>query len=112
MDTAKEPSARMATSTGVETAVLTKSSRRCCLCYYLDRDYEEKLGQIAHLDHDRTNSSEDNLAFLCLEHHTVYDSHTSQHKNYTVTEVKEARRALYAEVERGARTAVEWILAV
>jgi hypothetical protein len=40
----------------------------------------EKLGQIAHLDKDPSNAAEDNLAFMCLTHHALYDSKTSQHK--------------------------------
>src|SRR5437016_5360849 len=81
-----------------ETAVLAKSARRCCLCFHLRHDFNEKLGQIAHLDHDPSNSSEDNLAFLCMEHHSLYDSRTSQHKNYTINEAKIGRDKLYAEV--------------
>jgi hypothetical protein len=55
-----------------------------------------KKGQIAHLDRRRANSIPENLAFLCLEHHSDYDSTTSQHKNFTIAEVKAARAALYA----------------
>jgi len=82
----------------IEACVLAQSARRCCLCFRLDGDLTEKLGQIAHLDHDPANCSEDNLAWLCLEHHTLYDSTTSQHKNYTIAEVKDARAKLYAAV--------------
>src|ERR1017187_8108433 len=31
---------------------------------------------------DRTNRAEDNLAWMCLPHHSLFDSKTSQHKNY------------------------------
>ena len=58
-----------------------------------------KKGQIAHLDHDSSNADSDNLAFLCMEHHSLYDSSTSQHKNYTETEAKHARAMLYAAIE-------------
>jgi len=78
----------------IETRVLTQSARRCCLCFYIDQDLSEKEGQIAHLDQDPANGSEDNLAFLCLKHHSRYDSKTSQHKNYTIHEVKAHRAAL------------------
>jgi hypothetical protein len=64
----------------IENRVLTRSARRCCLCFWLDRDFSEQDSQIAHLDQDPQNGSEDNLAFLCLTHHSVYDSRTSQHK--------------------------------
>jgi hypothetical protein len=81
--------------------VLDQSRRRCALCFYLEGDLSQKLGQIAHLDDDRTNSAEDNLAFLCLKHHSEYDTETSQHKGYTMLETKEARRQLYNTIEEG-----------
>lgn len=86
---------------GVETSVLAKSARRCALYFHLDGDLKEKLGQIAHLDGNRGNSAEENLAFMCLEHHTLFDSRTSQHRNYTVSEVKQARNKLYDLVGLG-----------
>jgi len=82
----------------VETAVLLKSARRCALCFHLDGDLNEKNGQIAHLDKNPSNSTEDNLAFVCLNHHTLFDSRTSQHKNYTAHEVKAARANLYEAI--------------
>lgn len=78
----------------IEADVLEKSGRRCCLCYVLDRDYEEKGGQIAHLDGNRNNNAITNLAFLCLPHHNVFDSTTSQSKNYSTAEVKRYRKSL------------------
>src|SRR5437879_2042703 len=82
----------------VEACVLSKSARRCCMCFHLRKDLDEKLGQIAHLDHDPANECEENLAYLCMDHHSLYDSRTSQHKNYTITEVKDARAKLYKEI--------------
>jgi hypothetical protein len=67
----------------------------------LNGDLAEKHGQIAHLDQRRGNAVEDNLAFLCLFHHSIYDSKTSQHKNYTLTEVKAARNSLYSAIQMG-----------
>ena len=96
----KKP-ARKKTLPEVETAVLAQSARRCTLCFHLKGDLAEKLGQIAHLDDDRSNRAEDNLAWMCLEHHTLYDSKTKQHKNYTIHEVKAARSKLYALVAEG-----------
>lgn len=78
----------------VETSVLTKSRRRCCLCVHVDGDWNAKLGQIAHLDQDPSNNAVDNLAFLCLKHHSTYDSKASQHKNFTEAEVKHWRDEL------------------
>ena len=82
-------------------AVLDRSRRRCTLCFHLDGDIREKHGQIAHLDQEPSNFAEDNLAFICLAHHSLYDSRTSQHKNYTVSEVKAARERLYTLIESG-----------
>src|SRR5215469_10340830 len=97
---AKQPP-RRPISPEVEEQVLTKSRRRCALCFQLKGDTQEKKGQIAQLDHRRSDAIEDNLAFLCLDHHSEYDSTTSQHKNYTIGEVKQARRALYRWVDKG-----------
>ena len=81
-----------------ETEILIRSRRRCALCYGLKGDFNEKIGQIAHIDKNRTNDSLDNLAWLCFEHHSLYDSSTSQHKNYQPTEVKRYRDNLYAAI--------------
>lgn len=82
-------------SDSTQTDVLVQSRRRCCLCFGLDRDEGIKKGQIAHLDGDRTNNSNENLAFLCLEHHDEFDSTTSQSKGLLVSEVKKYREELY-----------------
>jgi len=79
----------------VEASILLRSKRRCCLCVYLSSDSSQKRGQIAHLDGNPANNNEDNLAFLCLEHHDQYDSRTSVSKGLTIGEVKRHRRALY-----------------
>lgn len=79
----------------VQTKILLLSKRRCCICYGLQRDTRIRSGQIAHLDQDNRNSDEDNLAFLCLEHHDQYDSRTSQSKGLRIDEVKSFRDALY-----------------
>ena len=84
----------------IETEVLTKSRRRCCICFGINNDLDEKIGQIGHLDENRENNKFENLAWLCLVHHSLYDSTTSQHKNYTIQEVKEYRAKLYAELEQ------------
>ena len=47
----------------VELVVLTRSKRRCCLCFELNADSSEKPGQIAHLDRKPSNNSESNLAY-------------------------------------------------
>jgi hypothetical protein len=85
-----------------ETEVLVRSRRRCALCYGLKGDFSEKIGQIAHIDQNRSNDSLDNLAWLCFEHHSLYDSSTSQHKNYQATEIKRHRDSLYAAIATSA----------
>jgi hypothetical protein len=83
-----------------ERAVLIKSRRRCCLCFWLEGIDKVQQGQIAHLDHDRTNNNEDNLCFLCTkEHHDDYDSRRSQSKGLKKGEVKYYRNELYKEME-------------
>jgi hypothetical protein len=52
------------------------------------------------LDRDPSNNAQDNLAFLCLEHHTTYDSIASQHKNFTEAEVKHWREELYLRLAK------------
>jgi hypothetical protein len=84
----------------VEKSILTKSARRCALCYGMKGDLDEKRGQIAHIDGDRSNNASRNLAFMCLEHHSEFDSRTSQHKNYTAGEVRGYLRMLYRAVDR------------
>jgi hypothetical protein len=103
MTQTKDP--RRRTPSEIELSVLELSRRRCALCFHLNEDLREKHGQIAHLDDDRTNYAEDNLAFLCMEHHSLYDSTTSQHKNYTIHEVKKARTVLYDAIIRGRHVA-------
>lgn len=78
-----------------QAKVLTESRRRCCICYVLNNDDTEKLGQIAHLDKNPANNAISNLAFLCFEHHDRYDGSTSQSKNYTKQEVIIYRERLY-----------------
>lgn len=74
--------------------VLVTARRRCCICFGLSNDAEEKKGQVAHLDRDASNNSRDNLVFLCFDHHDQYDSRTSQSKGLTVDEVSRYRAQL------------------
>src|SRR4051794_39747250 len=81
--------------------VCNKSRRRCCLCFaYHFKNEPETFGQIAHLDRNRANNDELNLAYLCIPHHSAYDSNTSQHRNFSIGEVKQARSELYGYVEK------------
>ncbi|MBP2232629.1 hypothetical protein J2847_005960 [Azospirillum agricola] len=89
---------RKAIPARTQSEVLVKSRRRCCICYGLNRDTSLKAGQIAHLDQKNSNSSLENLCYLCLEHHDEYDSTTRQRKNLTIDEVKYFRKELYEHV--------------
>jgi hypothetical protein len=95
---------RKAISDAVQTNILLKSRRRCCICFWLQGLDEIKKGQIAHLDQDHENADEDNLAFMCLEHHDDYDSKTSVSKGLRENEVRRWRDELYREMEYRFRT--------
>lgn len=83
----------------VETEILVRSRRRCALCFGLRGDLEEKRGQMAHVDRNPTNSAVENLCYLCLEHHDLYDSGHSQSKGFTPAELRHYREALYTHIE-------------
>jgi hypothetical protein len=82
----------------IQTCILFESRRRCALCFHLREDLAVTPGQIAHLDRNPANYAEDNLAFLCLEHHDEYDSRTSQRKGFTIDEAKAARADLHQAI--------------
>ena len=82
-----------------QTSILLRSRRRCCLCFWLKGEDEVKKGQFAHLDGDHENSAEENLAFLCFEHHDEYDSTTRLSKGLREKEVKRWRDELYREMQ-------------
>ncbi len=86
--------ARKRLSPKLETAVLTLSRRRCCLCVFLDHRDEKRPGQIAHLNRVRSDNKFGSLAWLCLDHHDEYDSRTSQSKGLTEGEVRHYRDKL------------------
>ncbi len=85
---------RIAIPEATVTQVIMRSRRRCCVCFGLHRDGDLKKGQIAHIDRTNTNNREDNLAYLCLEHHDAYDSKNSQSKGFTPLELKAYRTEL------------------
>jgi hypothetical protein len=95
---------RKAVSDATQAKVLLKSRRRCCLCFWLNGEDEVKKGQLAHLDGDNENATEDNLAFLCLEHHDEYDSIPRLSKGLREQEVRKWREELYKEMEYRFRT--------
>ena len=79
---------RKAVSEKIQAGILCKCRRRCALCFGLDNDFSEKKGQIAHIDRDNTNNNEENLVFLCLDHHNLYDSKFKQTKKLTKKNLK------------------------
>lgn len=81
-----------------QAKVLLQARRRCCICFGLNRDTSIRQGQIAHLDGNASNNTEDNLAFLCFDHHGQYDSSTRQSKNFTLLEVKHFRAELHTTI--------------
>lgn len=85
---------RKTLSEKMQADVLTRSLRRCCVCYGLNRDLEIKKGQIAHIDHNRENNTPNNLIFLCLDHHDEYDSPNSQSKGLRKKEIESYRLEL------------------
>jgi hypothetical protein len=98
--------ARVPIDPSVQANVLTKSRRRCCICFGLNRDYGLKQGQIAHIDRDSSNAKEENLAFMCLEHHDWYDSTTSQSKGPQPAEAKHYRNELYSAMAAAMATRI------
>lgn len=88
------PKNRTTVDKSVMQDVLLKSRRRCCLCYAagIDRPVD---GQIAHITADRSDSSEDNLVFLCLDHHRQFDS--SGKRAESADDLKHKREKLYAD---------------
>jgi len=83
--------ARKSIPEDTQKAILLKSRRRCCLCFWLDGRDEVLKGQFAHLDGDPENNAEDNLSFLCLEHHDEYDGRTRIAKGLRESEVRHWR---------------------
>lgn len=91
----KKPSrSRKKITPAIETRVLARSKYRCCLCHFLDYDSDIKEGQVAHIDHDRTNNNYENLVFLCTFHHPKSESRNHQTKSITPEIVKLARNDL------------------
>lgn len=91
--------ARNSIPDAVQNELFFASMRICALCFGLKNDATEKRGQIAHLNRDNTQTRLDDLVWLCMDHHDLYDSITRQTKNYTVSEVRNYRSKLYAHVK-------------
>ncbi len=94
----RQSSKRATISKAIVKQVLVASRRRCCLCYFLNNRKTEQKGQIAHVNHDPSNSVFSNLVYLCLNHHDDFDSRNRQSKVYTSGEVTEYRNLLYKKL--------------
>lgn len=104
--------ARKAIPEATQASVLQKSRRRCCLCFGLKGEDEVRSGQLAHLDGDNENAAEDNLVFLCLDHHDEYDSAPRLSKGLREREVKNLRDELYKVMDYRFRTVTSGPLAI
>lgn len=94
--------ARKAWPKDVEAKILTESRRVCAFCHYFKNDNRPKMrGQIAHVDRDPGNVELENGAYLCKEHHDVYDAVSKQSKRLIPAELKEARDDLHAFFKSG-----------
>ena len=91
----KAPAKRSRISEEVEQQIIRQSKRRCCLCFGLNGDEREKSGQLAHINRDPANSDEQNLAYLCLEHHSAYDTTSSQTRRFKPDELRHYKTHLY-----------------
>lgn len=91
--------ARKSIPDATQNSILTKSRRRCCLCFWLEGKDEVQKGQIAHLDQNSANPREENLVFLCFDHHDEFDGTPRIAKGLRVDEVRHWRDELYRELE-------------
>ena len=59
------------------------------------RLHGSRRGGISTSDRDPSNSTAENLAFLCLQHHDAYDSKRSQSKGFTPDELRRYKESLH-----------------
>lgn len=83
----------------VEKEVLLECRRICALCYGLDGITTSCDGHLAHIDHNPSNSSKENGAFLCVRHHEDYDRPRVLTKGLTEGELREYQRRLVEDVK-------------
>jgi|GEM_PF-5390453 hypothetical protein len=83
----------------IETQVLAECRRRCAFCHFFEKiTVHNTQGQIAHIDRNRANHDESNLAYLCLPHHDAYDLKPSQSKRLSPGELRQAKSELLAYI--------------
>lgn len=93
----------------IKDELLRRCKRVCCMCFGLRNDTGVKDGQLAHLDRDSSNSDLDNLAYLCLECHKLYDMKSNRVLAYTPGEVRYYREQLYRFL---GHDQIEWIITI
>ncbi len=89
-----------------ELSVLQRSRRRCALCWGFEHDLAVKRVQIAHVDHDASNTDENNLVALCQTHHDDYDTIPRQTRRLTPAELLRYRDELYDLLDKRKRVVV------
>lgn len=100
---------RAAILPNVLAEVLRRCKRHCCMCWGLHNVDKVTDGQIAHLDRDRTNAAIENLVYLCLECHKVYDTKNNRVQSFTGGELSYYRDLLY---RRLGIDSIEWTITV
>jgi len=94
-------------SDSVTEEVLKRCRRKCCMCFGLKQEIVVKEGQIAHLNRNRNMTDIDNLVYLCLDCHKIYDSQSNRTIGYRPGEVRHYRDQLFREL---GYDFVEWTL--
>jgi hypothetical protein len=84
----------------LESAVLIRSRRMCCVCVAVKGDISAKKLQIAHLDGDPSNNAKSNLVALCHDHHDDHDTVSRQSKKLTKGEIVAYRGKLDVLIEQ------------
>jgi len=75
----------------IEIDVLTRSRRRCCLCFGLERDFRQKRGRVVWVGQDSTKTVQSDFIFLCQKHDA---------EEFPVQELKVYGDQLYGEITR------------
>jgi len=84
----------------VRDKVLLDSKRRCALCFAESNTVEVKEGALAHISPytgKAENEKEDNLVFLCVNHHAMAD-----HGDVGANELRSAKEKLYKALKQTA----------
>ncbi len=92
--------AKRVRSRPIEDEVIHKSNLQCCVC-------KMRGDHLHHLDGDPSNTVEDNLAFLCFDHHEQAERKSSLRKGLSPGVIRKYReehyQAIQMEKERLAR---------